>query len=405
MISSVAHRMRGFSLVEIAIILVVVGLLSSAIIIPSWLPEKEAVYERETRRLEDIRAAVFGYATRHRTREGAEARVSQDLDESDARVFALPGGRPFLPCPDITGDGYEDRADADETGFSAFAATITTFTMNDPADDVEDLAIRDFRRCESPRGVLPWRTLGVPPADHWGNLYSYYVDDVFADAQTGFNENTEADIYDPRTRISVVVNVEPPATPGGSSLTVTTNNHLYLERDVPPLAVCAGTVCESGMSLDLAAGRQAGAAFSKLFRAFEEHDIVEGASFAVWSHGENGRGAAGYERNFVAREAAMPGLICNPPILGSSGTAALTLFAAYEALNFPVVEVPSPQPGAMCQDATFFGEETAEGFIVVLPRTRGFDDVVLWVAREDLLDAMRRGGALPAPDFPALRPY
>ena len=392
-----ARRLRGFNLVEIMIILVVVGLLASAALIPLWSLNKNADYDEELRRMETIRTAIFGYATRHRTRAGAAAVVSL-LNES-ARTFSLPAGRPFLPCPDISGDGYEDRENADITGFSAFSISLTTFALTDPMDAVSESAVRDFRRCESPRGALPWRTLGVPPADRWGNLYTYYVDDVFADAQTGFNENAAIDIYDPRMRVTVNATATP----------------LYGLRDAPPLVLCGNAEsCFGTAALTLVAGRQADAAFSLLFRDFAATEVVDGASFAVVSHGENGTGAAKYEVNLPARPVGVSGLICSSPIAGASGSMSPNLDApAPEAFNFPFVRAAMAGE-VMCLTPQVGGADVPDGFLIAgISRTNSgigvpgsaFDDIVVWASRDELVDVMYSGGALPAPDFPALRTY
>ena len=58
------------------------------------------------RRLEATRDAIVGYALRHRTRERV---VKFEDDWSEAEwSFRLPKGRPYLPCPDWDGDGFED---------------------------------------------------------------------------------------------------------------------------------------------------------------------------------------------------------------------------------------------------------------------------------------------------------
>lgn len=391
---TLATLRRGFSLVEMAILLVIVGLLSTVALVPIFTLQEDDIYKREEEQLQSIRGAILGYAVRHRTHSGAVAEVAADADGRNARSFVLPGARPFLPCPDIDGDGYEDRADVDATGFSVFVAAVTTFTLTAPTDPMllpASHLVRNFRRCESPRGVLPWRTLGVPPADHWGNLYTYFVDDIFADAQTGFNQNTASDIYDTRTIITLAAG----------------NNHRYALRDVPPLVICDSTdttTCTTTTTVALVAGQRAEDDFAALFRVFTTTDIVEGVPFAVVSHGKNGLGAADYEINVAARTVALTeGIFCNQPINIAGMTVNLSVDMA-EAFNFPVVE--DPDMLLACSDSIVGTVDTLNGFMISgQRRPDGFDDLVLWVNRDDLLDAMFRGGALPAPDFPALRPY
>lgn len=398
-----AKQLRGFNLVEMMIILAVVGLLSGAVLVPFFNLNKDDIYETETRKVERIRTAIFGYATRYRNRGGGVTVVVQDADGQNGRPFVIPSGRPFLPCPDVDGDGYEDR----ENSVAGFFPTLAPLFPSIPvqAENAADVSLRFIYRCESPRGVLPWRTLGTPPADSWGNLYTYSVDEIFADGRTGFNQNTKTDIYDPRTILTVVVFEE--ITGGGGTVTVTTGNHLYTPRSAnfPPLVICDGTdACESGVSLTLAAGQQAGEPFSELFRDFADAtDVVEGVPFAIVSHGENGLGAADYERTITSAGGTF---VCSFPIFSDpAGGMTVLVDATPEAFNFPVVELPPPG-GALCADATSVNAETSNGFMIARQRVSGgFDDIVIWTTRDELLDAMYRGGVLPAPDLPALRPY
>lgn len=127
---------RGFTLVEVAIVLVVVGLLIGGLITP-------LSSQLEQRRVADTRRA---------------------LDEArDALTgFALRNG--YLPCPAISAaNGLEDRSG---------------------------------ERCTDERriGFLPWATLGVAKLDSWGHLYVYSVTPEFTDSDARFRLNTPRDI-------------------------------------------------------------------------------------------------------------------------------------------------------------------------------------------------------------------
>ncbi|MGZ8270748.1 MAG: prepilin-type N-terminal cleavage/methylation domain-containing protein [Methylophilus sp.] len=111
---------KGFSLIEIAIVLIIVGLMMSAFLMPLAAQIDSRDYRASRKSLEEIKEALYGYA--------------------------VVNGR--LPCPDTTGDGFED-------GCLTIANNATT------------------------GGDLPWMTLGVERNDPWGNPFRYRVNDAF----------------------------------------------------------------------------------------------------------------------------------------------------------------------------------------------------------------------------------
>lgn len=141
------NTQRGFTLIELAIVLVIVTILIGGLAVP-LSTQIQARRVAETRA--DMRAihdALIGYAMSHTTM------VDLDGDGTAETV------RHFLPCPD------------DGTGAQ-------------PGDEGTRNAAS--RRCNSVRGTLPWRTLGVDDADAWGQRYTYAVTPAFADDDNGF---------------------------------------------------------------------------------------------------------------------------------------------------------------------------------------------------------------------------
>ncbi len=128
------RRQRGFTLVEIAIVLVIVGLLIGGMITPlsSQLEQKKI---RDTQQaMEQARDALFGYALRNG----------------------------YLPCPAISAvNGLEDR-----TGSA----------------------------CNKRYGYLPWTTLGVARLDGWNRILGYTVTPAFSDSVVLFTLKTPRDI-------------------------------------------------------------------------------------------------------------------------------------------------------------------------------------------------------------------
>ena len=113
-------RHAGFTLVELAVVVAVVGFLLGAFLVP-LRAQIEAARVRETQRtLGEIRDALIGHAM----------------------------ARGALPCPDAVADGVDGAAPATCTG-AALA------------------------------GVLPFQTLGVPRADAWGRYFEYRVTEEF----------------------------------------------------------------------------------------------------------------------------------------------------------------------------------------------------------------------------------
>ena len=119
------QAMRGFTLIELAIVLFIITLLLGGVLTPLG----QQIAERQTgetrRALESARIALVGYALRQANQAGP------------------------LPCPDLrntdgrANDGLEDRL----------------------ADG----------KCAAFTGNLPWHTLGLAEGDAWGNRLGYAV--------------------------------------------------------------------------------------------------------------------------------------------------------------------------------------------------------------------------------------
>jgi prepilin-type N-terminal cleavage/methylation domain-containing protein len=129
-------QQQGFSLVEIAIVLVIVGLMIGGLLTPLTVQMDQRRVADTRRMLDEARDALVGYAVRHG----------------------------HLPCPAISAaNGEEDRSGS---------------------------------RCTDERrdGFLPWATLGLPKLDAWNHLYRYSVTPAFADSGQRFKIITPRDI-------------------------------------------------------------------------------------------------------------------------------------------------------------------------------------------------------------------
>jgi len=110
----------GFTLVEMAIVLIIIGLLVSTLLAPLSAQRDLKDYSQVRTDLEQIQEALYGYAV-------------------------VNGS---LPCPDTNGDGIAD-------------------------------ACGGLTNATSTGGNIPWVTLGVQISDPWGRPYQYRVNDSF----------------------------------------------------------------------------------------------------------------------------------------------------------------------------------------------------------------------------------
>ena len=145
---------QGFSLIEMAFVLVIVTLLLGGLLVPFTTQVEQKRIAETQKAMEEIKEALIGYGLSH-TSTGSPS-------------------LPYLPCPDATvtpppncasciaNDGREDR--------------LATGT------------------CAVLEGNLPWVDLGVSPADAWGNRFHYRVTAAFANSATGFGLSGNGDI-------------------------------------------------------------------------------------------------------------------------------------------------------------------------------------------------------------------
>jgi prepilin-type N-terminal cleavage/methylation domain-containing protein len=163
------NRSCGFTLVEMAVVVVIMALILGSILVPlSTQVEQRQIIDTQ-RQLEEIRVAVIGYS--------------------------LAQAAPILPCPDKTtvaglgpprvpNDGFEDR---DDSG-----------------------------KCEFEEGNVPWATLGLAAVDPWGNRYRYRVSRTFSDPP-GIDLTAKGDIW-----VCTAISVNP-ANCSGVGLSLTPN--------------------------------------------------------------------------------------------------------------------------------------------------------------------------------------
>jgi prepilin-type N-terminal cleavage/methylation domain-containing protein len=201
---------RGFSLMEMAIVLTIVGILMAGLL-PTLSGQIEQQRRSETaKQMNEIRDALFGYA--------------------------LING--YLPCPSI----ITDPADA---GYGIAPTSCTS----DPIAE----------------GILPWKTLGMSETDAWGNkresngapwngYWHYRIDRNFAASgvtlSTGFSTdklsivNNSGSLITPSTGgctstptsecpVAIVFSTGPNGTADGQNTSPNTEVPGVLQSDVP----------------------------------------------------------------------------------------------------------------------------------------------------------------------------
>lgn len=124
------NKKNGFTLIETAIVLLVVGLLLGGLLMPLSAQLDQRRIGETQKALQDAREALIGYAASRPT--------------------------PYLPCPDKTVAGGAG-------------------TANDGLEDVGPGGV-----CVTQHGNIPWATLGVSDVDGWGNRLHYSVTPAYS---------------------------------------------------------------------------------------------------------------------------------------------------------------------------------------------------------------------------------
>jgi prepilin-type N-terminal cleavage/methylation domain-containing protein len=140
-VSAAAQRQRGFSLLEMAIVLVIVGLLLGGMLGGIGALQQQQRNAQTQQQLAEIRDALIAFAVVNRR----------------------------LPCPAAPATPSTTAGAGVERAPTAGGCTGGT------------------------SGVLPWATLGLPETDAWGRRFSYRVSAAYARLAPAFTLATAGD--------------------------------------------------------------------------------------------------------------------------------------------------------------------------------------------------------------------
>lgn len=183
----------GFTLIEIAVVLFIFGLLIAGLLGPleTQLEARDRTATIET--MDQIMESLYGYA--------------------------ITNGR--LPCPDTDGDGLPNP-------------------VFDPADSTSADCIGGATFSDG-EGFIPWVELGVPQGDAWGNRFRYRVQFphfIWPEADGICDGNTVQEEFDlcATATISVTTRGDDPATTPG----IEGKAPLNLAQNLPVVLVSHG---------------------------------------------------------------------------------------------------------------------------------------------------------------------
>lgn len=143
-------RPHGFTLIELAIVLVIITILIGGLAVPLSAQIQARRVAETQRTLEEAREAIIGYAL--------SKSILVDVDPGPTTENFIR--HTYLPCPDVS--DTDPAGDADKDG--------------QPDDRNNGLEDRNTDgTCSSNFGNIPWATLGVGTQDAWGNRLHYRI--------------------------------------------------------------------------------------------------------------------------------------------------------------------------------------------------------------------------------------
>ncbi len=160
------YSSKGFTLIELAIVLVVVGIMTGTFITSLGSRIDTTRRAEVAGEMKVIKQALYGYAM--------------------SNTFV------HLPCPDC------------RTAACVSAGNVANDGMEDRVGGICDVDVADANT-KMPIGNLPWRTLGLGIGDSWNNHYSYWVSSTASNDAASFQLEVAMDLATINTRVGTVV--------------------------------------------------------------------------------------------------------------------------------------------------------------------------------------------------------
>lgn len=250
MVSKRDLRMHGFTLTEMAVVLVIIALMTIGLITP-LSTQRSLEARRDTgKSLDTIREALLGFAITH--------------------------GR--LPCP-ATSNIASDNLNAGVEAFTGNGCTCTGASSG-----IASAGGAECNQNSTVSGVVPWATLGLQETDAWGNRYTYLVTAAYARQPRATNtaycdSGSGTPVMSAITAFALctsgLASVRTSSPPSGVPLTTT--------NEVPAIVVSHG---ENGLGAWLSSGvQQAGAGDDELENANQDPVFVNNTAIddlLVW---------------------------------------------------------------------------------------------------------------------------
>lgn len=151
---------QGFTLMELTVVLVIVGLLLGGLLVPLSAQRDVDLTKATDKSLADIREALMGFAVINgRLPCPADQSIASGVAHAGEEATAGSGVTLSCNCTSASSTLVSGVAKYGASGTAACKATVAN--------------------TDSVGGVLPWATLGLLETDAWGNRYTYAVSTFF----------------------------------------------------------------------------------------------------------------------------------------------------------------------------------------------------------------------------------